>query len=390
MRRYAGLLLLVVCIILTGCSNDKPEAVIENIDGIEYVRNPESPLFPEKTVIFEEELRISFEDDAGNIIIYQPAAFAVSADGWLYVGDGQERNIHVFDSDGKHIRFFSGKGQGPGEFERIGRLAFLSDGRLLAIDWRTRRTSLFNREGEYLGGHTWRNSHFEIYWIDEDSYTVDDRAYGGDATILSVKTFSLEGEERTSFGEFTPFRPHIVTQGEYSFGITIPYDPHSIFTGDRKNKYLYHCLNDRYSIEVYDMSGKLFRIIERPYTPVPFTDLDRQDYYDSVDQNPNKIYGQMARDVELPQVKTITESMVVDDLGNLWVATFETRNEGEDIFTAYDIFSKDGKYTARVWSVVNPYFFQDGKMYAYAQSDEGYRTLIRYAVKWRDEPTPFP
>ena len=182
----------------------------------------------------------------------------------------------------------------------------------------------------------------------------------------------------------------MVVRGEYAFGITIPYEPQSIFSGDWKNKILYHCLNDRYSIEVYDQTGRVFRRIERPYTPVPFTDRDRQDYYDALDQNPNKIYGQMARDVELPQFKTVTESMLVDDRGNLWVATFETGMEGDTEISAYDIFDQDGKYKTRVWTSLSPRFFRDGKMYTYSQTEEGYRTLVRYAVKWLEKPNPAP
>ena len=88
----------------------------------------------------------------------------------------------------------------------------------------------------------------------------------------------------------------------------------------------------------------------------------------------------MAKDVTLPTIKTITEGMVVDDLGNLWVRTFETREEGEISLSAMDIFNPDGEYIMRIWSEITPAYFQAGRMYTFIRNDEGYPTLVRFKV----------
>ena len=380
MRKTAAVIGIFLSIGLASCGSSASEAMIEMVDGVEYVHNTEIPQFPEKTVSFEEEIRISGEDKDGEILIFQPGYFTVSPEGDIYISDGQERKIHVFDEAGRYLRAFAGKGEGPGEFQRIGEMAVLPDGRLMVIDWLSRRTSFFEKTGSYMGGYPWRNPHYDIFWCDEDGCVMDDRIYAGEATTLTVKTFDYDGREQQNFGEFKPAGLHSLTQGEYSFAISLPYAPHSVLAGDRLNKRLYHCLNDAYIIEVYDRMGTLIRKIDRPYKPVPFTEEDRQDYYDGIDRNPNKIFTKMARDVTLPTIKTITEGMVVDDLGNLWVRTFETREEGEISLSAMDIFNPDGQYIMRVWSEITPAYFQAGRMYTFIRNDEGYRTLVRYKV----------
>lgn len=384
MRKVCAVVGLVFSLILICCRSEAPRAVREWADGVELVHNPDSPLFPDRKVSFVEELSIDGKDEEGNILVYQPGSFALSPEGRFFVSDSQDQRIHIFDSMGGHVKSFGGKGEGPGEFQHAGDIVFLPDGRLMVLDWRARRTSFFDQEGTYLDGYTWRNSHFYVFWCDAMGCTMDDRLYTGEGTTLTVKAFSYKGDELRTLGEFKPAGTHTLQQGNYSFAISLPYDPMSILAGDRLNKKLYHCLNDGYLIEVFDSRGNLVRKIDRPYRPVPFTEEDRQDFFDAFERNPNKVFAQMAKDVKLPAVKTVTESMVVDDKGNLWVQTFETRKEGDQTLTAYDVFNPDGEYMTRTWSHVFPSAFQDGKMYASRRSEEGYRTLVRYKVVWTD------
>ena len=60
------------------------------------------------------------------------------------------------------------------------------------------------------------------------------------------------------------FSPPVVTTSE--------------FAGDQDRGRFYHCIDNKYVIEVYDASGKIFRKIDRPYEPVRFTDEDAKEY----------------------------------------------------------------------------------------------------------------
>ena len=329
-----------------------------------------------------EELAIAEEDANGNIILFKPYQIAVDFKDNIYIADRQDFTIKVFSSDGSFIRTIGRQGEGPGEFQFIGSLAFFPDGRLLVLDFRARRTSFFDSQGDFLNSYPWRNSHLRFYWLTEDSFTVDERIYG-EKSQLFIKTFDFSGNEILSIGEFSPIQPKILQGEEMSFAMSVPYTPYSILCADPNRKLLYHCMNDVYLIEVFDAGGDLIRKIIRPYSPVPYTAEEQLEFKQRADERPDNPFSKMIKDMELPSIKTITESMLVDDRGNLWVGTFEEKEQENRKLSAYDIFNPEGFYEARIWTDIHPRIFLNGKMYTLEIDEEtGFQTAKRYHVVW--------
>jgi len=370
-------------LLFAACGENAPSAKIETIDGVQHIHNPEIPLHPEKTVTFEKELAINEEDANGNIILYKPSLIAIDSEGNICIFDSQDFSIKVFSPEGTFVKSIGRQGEGPGEFQSIGPMKFFPDGRLLVLDWRTRRTSFFDPKGKFQNSYPWRNNHFECFWITENSLTIDEFIYG-EKTQLFVKTFDFTGKEIKSIGEFKPRRPKILTEGGMSFAMGIPYTPHSILCADPARELLYHCMNDNYMIEVFDEGGNLIRKLDRPYTPVPYTSEEQQEFRKQADERPDTPFSKMVKDMMLPSIKTITERMLVDDQGNLWVKTFEKKKQGERTYLAYDIFNPEGLYEARIWSDIRPQIFKDNKVYTLETDEEtGFRTAKRYRVVWK-------
>ncbi len=112
---------------------------------------------------------------------------------------------------------------------------------------------------------------------------------------------------------------------------------------------------------------------------------DAQEYYADVDRRNNQAFSDLAREVELPKVKTVTERMGVDDRGNLWVQTQEGVEKEGVALTAYDIFNSEGHYICRTWIEFEPRLFVRGKMYRIHSDEEtGFRSVKRYRVIWSD------
>ena len=329
-------------------------ATVEVIDGIEYVHNNETPLFPEKTVAFEEELSIKSEDEEGNILLYRPGWHLVDREGFIYICDLQDLQIKVFNPEGSMVRTIGQKGGGPGEFQNIDEIALLPDGRLLVLDWEGNRISLFDKEGEFINSHKFRNWSYDFYVTTNIFYARDENIFGPEIQ-LSVKAFDLSGNELFSYGKFVHHHSLQIDEGGRRFSISgKPFDVYSIFAGDQKNARLYHCLNDKYLIEVYDKSGKLFRRIDRPYKLIPVSGKDREDYLDGIRGISESDRALVDKNLVMPSVKNITDSMIVDDLGNLWVETHEEKEE-------------------------------QGKMYTRETDKEtGYRVYRRYKVIWNE------
>ena len=358
---------------------------LKTINGITHIHSKDNPLHPEKTVTFEEEMTIGEKDEKGEMQLYKPSQFTVDSADNIYISDRADQAIKIFDRNGNYQKTIGRKGEGPGEFLRISRMAFLPDGRLLVMDWRAKRTSLFNKDGEFMQSYKWQASHFDVYLTSESSYTINEFLFGVKPRLFII-IHDFSGKKLVSFGEFTPFTMKVLRLRDTTFSISFPYEPQSIFAGDQERQWLYHCLNDKYLIEVYNRNGKLFRKMDRPYEPVPFMRKDAEEYWLSFGENPDSVSVQMAKEVELPKIKTITEQLLVDEQGNLWVKTFEEKIQGDRRFIAYDIFNKEGFYYARVWSSVSPGLFKGRKMYSMVEDkDTGICTLKCYRVIWKDK-----
>lgn len=74
---------------------------------------------------------------------------AVSPNGSMYVVQGQEQEIRVFDTQGKYVRTIGRQGGGPGEFTGLGSIGFIAD-TLYAMDFRQRRITLFRADGSLI------------------------------------------------------------------------------------------------------------------------------------------------------------------------------------------------------------------------------------------------
>jgi len=361
-------------------------ARFEVIDGVEYIHNTETPLHPDKTVTFEEDFSISGEDKDGDIILFNPRISLVDDNENIYFKETKDQVIKVFDSDGKFIRTIGSKGNGPGEFQLILNLAITKDGKLLVTDQTARRTSFFDSSGQFLKSFQWLSRYSSCYLIKSSSYLTAEIFTGDDrqSWFFLIIEVDFDGKKIRSYGKFTMPEIKITRQGNGTSFMFVPFSPESIFAGDQERGLLYHCLNNKYIIEVYDTSGKLFRKIDRPYESIPLTSKDVKDYLEKYVNDPSGVLKKAFRDMEMPKVKNVVTKMLVDDECKLWIRTSEKKKVEDKILTAFDIFDSNGQYYARIWTEFTSFIFKKGKLYRMDTDQEtGYQTLKRYKVVWK-------
>jgi len=388
MKKILLIILLCFFLLWSACSKREEQdsqARVEIVGSVTYIHNTAEPIHPDKTVLFEKDLSIRSEDEEGNIVLFDPRLYLVDSDENIYISESTDQVIKVFSSDGEYIKTIGAKGDGPGEFQSIGYIGFTPEGSFVVMDNQARRTNLFDASGQFLKSFSWQNFFLRAFLFKNNSYLCQENVYGENRQDrkLFVKEIDYDGNEIRSYGEFTLAQMKMIREGNSTFSMSMPHSPQSIFAGDQNREWLYHCLNNQYIIEVYDNSGKIFRKIDRPYEPVPFTDKERKEYRERYESSPNEMFKKLAKEMELPKVKSITNRMLVDDESYLWLQTYEQRKEGDQIITAYDVFNSEGHYYARVWCEINPGLFIKGKMYRMETDQEtGYRTLSRYRVVW--------
>jgi hypothetical protein len=363
------------------------KAKIEVVNGVECVHNPQIPLYPDKSVTFVEDLSISSEDKEGNIVFIDPLLSLVDDNENIYIIERRDQVIKVFNFDGKQINTIGAKGSGPGEFQAIMPvLALTKDRRLLVQDAASRRTSFFDSSGRFMKSFQWRRGYGKYLLTKDSSFIVCAMEHSGYAGYLmaqiTVNEVDFDGNERQIEGEFAVLKNSPIRQGNVLHYYVPPVVTTSEFAGDQDKGRFYHCINNKYLIEVYNTSGKIFRKIDRPYEPVRFTNEDAKVYRASIIA-PNEEIIKAIKERELPKEKSIVEKMLVDDKSNLWIQTNEIKVDGDKIHTAFDIFDSEGYYFAKVWTATIPAIFKKGKMYRMDRDkDTGYRTLKRYKVIW--------
>jgi len=387
MKRKLSVMFLICILVWSACNKNQKldsNASVEIINGIEYIHNTETPMYPGKTVTFVEDLSISGEDKDGKIILFEPRLSLVDDKENIYISEMKDNVIKVFGSNGEYIRTIGSKGSGPGEFQRISYIAITKEGEVVVPDSGARRTSFFDSSDQFLKSFQWQTRYGPFILIKSSSYITGETGRSEDRKQwLYVKEIDFDGLEIQSFGEFTHIETLEFRQKNGALSMLPPVPLKSEFSGDQERSWFYHCLNNTYIIEVYDSTGKLFRKIDRPYEPVPFTNKDVEDYRQRFAKIP-EIYKKNVEAINMPKYKSLVVKMYVDDESKLWIQTNEKKEEKDKILTAFDIFDPDGHYYAKVWTEFIPFIFKKGKMYRMAIDQEtGYQTLKRYKVVWK-------
>ncbi len=165
------------CLLFLGssCSDDHSEAI-----------PPETLAQPQVTIGGTETGPESFSDIR---------AIAVDGTGRLYVVEGEDREIRMFDSTGRFLRALGRRGQGPGEFTRPHGVAIGPGGRIYAYDPRARRVTVFDTSGLVLATHFVPIASFGYFWeggIDSAGRLVDHQT-------VRLDTITIETVRRMDF-----------------------------------------------------------------------------------------------------------------------------------------------------------------------------------------------
>jgi hypothetical protein len=149
LRLATGLLaLLAAC---GGGTDSMPVAATRDSAGIRIVENaalsaeaePAATLSAEPILLLGR-LNGPTEEQFGQVVGVQR-----QASGEIVVADARNFELRVFDSTGGFVRRIGQRGEGPGDFNRLGRLV-MAPGQLVTWDYALRRLTWFDGEGNYL------------------------------------------------------------------------------------------------------------------------------------------------------------------------------------------------------------------------------------------------
>lgn len=365
-----------LCIfLLAGCGprQDKVERRIE--DGIEVVVNHLEPYrvggagIPVLTEIFHIDSENNEIEKLGLIDI---RGFDVNPKGEIYVlrtikGTGDF--VFKFDQNGRFVKSFGRKGQGPGELQMPRHIAISKNNRLLISD--IGRVLEYDHDGAFV----------KAYPSDSGAAT------SGPGSTLIAQTvdqqFRGDKQTMTQFvslfdSELKKIRELDSLAFELSMsGIRLP-EPLLGWSASSDRIFIAN-ENRAYDIRVLGPDGTLKRRIKKEYTAVRVSAEFKARTLKPLPEPMRKV-------ITFPEFHTPFQSLIAGEDGTLWVQTFEPgQGPGEFMF---DIFNKEGVFIGR--KSLNAYVWEShlwvrlagNKLYCLKEKESGFKELIVYNIKW--------
>lgn len=366
MKGIKIILILGLFSILTACAETEAEypVVVENIDGVKIVTNPDYP----KDGVIEytqvEDLSIGGDVDEEDYIFHRPRDVKVGKDGTIYVVDFGDMTVKLYDQKGQYIRTIGGQGQGPNEFGRSIYISLGSGENVFILDPINQRVAVLNTDGEYLGGFRIEESVFpKIEMDNKNNIYVGLRKQEENYQWLNIRCFNRDGEELVNFGDFkivqTITRKVKTERGVSAITSVSRISSTAVWKVNPEGK-LYAAFGDTYQVSVYKTDGSLDFKFGRLFTPVSY--------------KPGRKPGQSN---EAGIFNAYTQRWLFDGEGNIWI-NFFMGTEPEHI--AYDVFSSDGIYLKQVLVKHRIFQFFEGKAFCLVRDEDGFVAAKRFLL----------
>jgi len=378
MKKISVIVSIQIFLIL-GCGRQHEQVEKGFEDGAEVVINHKDPYQSDgqsPSLKLEDVMTLDTEDPevvaAGLVTIN---AFQVDSEGNIYVLShrGENHFFYKFNPEGKFVKSFGAKGQGPGEMEYPLRPHMLTQGRLAVTDV-LKKIMVFGTEGNVLS-ETRIDPVFIIVNPLENGNLVAFWKAGADD--WNDKHF------KEKVGLFSPDEEEIQSLDVLRIAQKIYFlDP--VFSWHLGENKIYHINEQRgYEILVYDDEGALVRKIRKQYNPVSLSADVKVALMEGLPDKP-----QLRDPAIIPDVLPPIHAIFSDEEGRVYAVTFE-RGKREGEFWC-DIFNREGLFIARISLPVQ--FSRDAfpiyvltknqLLYCVGQKENGYQQLKVFRMNW--------
>ncbi len=343
---------------------------IEN--GIQVVYNPKNPAPPKGSaakIVLKQEVSIGegkFDEDRFGEL----TSMDVDNDGNIYVLDGKEKKIKVFDSAGKFVKKFGEEGQGPGELNLPVSLQVTPAREIVIGDASNQKLMFFSLEGRFLRemSTAMKARGLVLPLFDSQGNIIGQQIVQAEGKIIREvrkydrelnSLFTMASVDITGViqGKIDPFRMVF----SYQFG---------------KDNIIYCSDLDKYEIKVFSPEGKLIKRILKDYDPVKLTEKDKEEFFGRMPE----IDPQAKERIKFSDVFPAYQNFTMDEQWRLFVRTFEKGTGKREYYL--DVFDEEGKYIAKFSFQGEPRAWRGNKLYAMEEDDSGFQTLKIYSVRW--------
>lgn len=376
MKKLIYLPIIILLFINCGQKQDPVERIFE--DGVEVVINHMDPYKVKgelSSLILEEEFSIDSEDENMlEIGLTQVQTFDVNSERNIFIMNSrsQDNILFEFTKNGKFVKSFIPRGQGPDEVELPFYFRINSNDEFVITDQGKVKLLIFDTNGKTLKTLPINSLSYRIVPLNNEKYLKLESLLdpsGDDLLLLFLCNSDLsELKELDKINTPSPF------QGKESKGI--PYG----FAWSNSNNNIYVGNEERgYEIWVFDLEGKLIRRIRKEYNPVKVSEELKKDLLEQAPPEIKKL-------LKFPQDRPPFQYIVSDSEGKIFVMTYEKGNALREY--VYDIFNKEGIFITRI-NLGNSaddrpleVRIKNNYLYCLTEKESGYRKIVVYKMVW--------
>jgi hypothetical protein len=348
------------------------------------VKNQDNPRFGEGSVILEKIWSLEEIDEQ---VIGEAPMVMVREDGYIYTFLRRHNINYLLDPQGKLIRKFANRGEGPGEVKR--QMGYYSVGEHLIIG-DTEKLIYFTREGEYV--KSLRNNNFRnepVFFLNERQIVTTSKvSLNADDRKGYLRTKDLVTGEMKTIANFDLFKRATVGNNRRRMVLmSESLTPVPVVGND--SSCIYYGMNHTYRIHVSGLSGNQVSVfsLDRPNKKVSLEEKRKR--FSRTRSIPESARDQFIKN--LPDELThFVRIEVHQKLLFIFPSYFNRKNEQQ-----MDIFSKGGKYLYRTFVTLpkgqvfhgmvrmNP-IIKDQYIYITAEDKEGEISFTKYKYQLPD------
>ena len=353
-----------------GWQQGKWKGEVEQKDGIQIIKNPKNPVYPEDTLILEEDLAIASPDDD---LRFQNLNYLVVDEAEnIYVSDSRAGHIMVFNKSGEFVRKIGQKGRGPGEMMFPLEIQILANKELLVNDTAQTRAHIFSLDGTFVRQMTTSQvPNFRLPKADSAGNMIVGLAIPGEPFKAVLRKFDSELNPICEIASF-----NLITQPPVIEYFELRWSTNLVWNVLKDDQIIWGNFN-KYEIFVCDPDGKCIRKIVKEHDGAPITREDEQKLIKGYFGN-RGVPSSMK--LKFPDTYPPFVFLTSDEEGRIFALSYATIDE--DGTRYLDVFDSEGKYIAQTKTRSFPQVWKNNRMYSVDDDEEGLEVIKRYRVKF--------
>ena len=321
--------IIVLCIVLLA---------VVTIGARVDVKNPDKPLKGKWDFNIEKVWSI---DKAGQEVFAKPRQLMVGNDGTIYLYDSQNRKFYMFSNDGKFIKSFAPKGEGPGEIIRFLEAFFAKDN--IAIVG-SQMIDFFDKNGNFIKRvNNSFNSKAPWGFLNEDEFISYPLINPNDANLKvgKISRVNLKTGKSKVFTTFSTFIGGYTDAGPRPIHVVIWGLTPMLISGYDSDRF-YYGLNTKYEITAMDYNGKTLNTFSIEDRSKGVLSKEEEMNYVKVVQIPDEVLDDALKSIP----NDILYFNRIDAVGG-FIYVYNSHISHALTKQSIDIFSKEGKYLYR-------------------------------------------